>query len=543
MAVQSFYFAAEEFMTLSSTDAAKKAVLPLLLVFLLLVCAAAAPAQSAPQTAPQPTPRQTTSSTEASSAEPEHHISPEEAKELLNSVDAVLKFDSQNTGLPIRHEVKRSLAGRKQVEDYIQSRLRNDEDAERLRSAESVLKKFGLFPRDFDLEKFLVQLMGEQVAGYYDTDTKTVYLLNWLPPETQQPVLAHELVHALQDQNFGIEKWVRKADSHKQSAEKQVASDEATAARHAIIEGQAMAVMVDFLLAPIHGSLVNSPVTAQAIEQGMLQSSDSPVMGRSPLYLRQLLMFPYSYGLNFIRELLVYKGKEGAYAEVFEHPPGNTRQIMQPETYLANEKLPDIHLPKFESLLGPEYQFFDVGSIGEFDVSVMVQQFGNTAGNNRPVATAPARPNIAQRNQPEDGSHPAAQEADERTPPLWTHWRGGFYYAARRKKTSQLAQGAEVPAADISLVFVSQWDTPDAAADFARIYRASIPKRYTGISMVPAHTDCANCQDSAASDNATSFETDEGPVSVQVHKDVVVAIESFPPEIAAKIRSAVLKAQ
>jgi hypothetical protein len=299
--------------------------------------------------------------------------------------------------------------------------------------------------------------------------------------------------------------------------------------------------MVDFLLAPIHGSLVNSPVTAQAIEQGMLQSSDSPVMGRSPLYLRQLLMFPYSYGLNFIRELLVHKGKEGAYDEIFKHPPENTRQIMQPETYLAGEKLSAIHVPKFDSLLGSQYRFFDVGSIGEFDVSVMVQQFGNAAGNNRAAASAPVRPHIAQQSQAETGPHPAAQERDERTPPLWTHWRGGYYYAARRKMTSQLGQGAEVPAADISLVFVSQWDTPDAAADFARIYRASVPKRYTGVSIVPAQTDCANCQDSAASDNATSFETDEGPVSVQVHKDVVVAIESLPPEIAAKIRSAVLK--
>jgi hypothetical protein len=54
-----------------------------------------------------------------------------------------------------------------------------------------------------------VAMLREQVAGYYDVKTKTVNLLNWLDVEQQKPVLAHELTHALQDQSFGIEKWVK----------------------------------------------------------------------------------------------------------------------------------------------------------------------------------------------------------------------------------------------------------------------------------------------------------------------------------------------
>ena len=52
-------------------------------------------------------------------------------------------------------------------------------------------------------------MLREQVAGYYDVKTKTVNLLNWLDAEQQKPVLAHELTHALQDQSFGIEKWMK----------------------------------------------------------------------------------------------------------------------------------------------------------------------------------------------------------------------------------------------------------------------------------------------------------------------------------------------
>jgi hypothetical protein len=80
-----------------------------------------------------------------------------------------------------------------------------DEDVKRMQRSELVLKKFGLLPRDFDFEKLLVALLREQVAGYYDPKTKTVNLLDWVPMEEQEPVMAHELTHALQDQAIGLE--------------------------------------------------------------------------------------------------------------------------------------------------------------------------------------------------------------------------------------------------------------------------------------------------------------------------------------------------
>src|SRR5450755_5196835 len=89
--------------------------------------------------------------------------------------------------------------------------MKDDKDAKRLERSSAVLKKFGLLPRNFDLPNFLVAMLREQVAGYYDPKTKTVNLLNWLDVEQQKPVLAHELTHALQDQSFDIEKWMKEA--------------------------------------------------------------------------------------------------------------------------------------------------------------------------------------------------------------------------------------------------------------------------------------------------------------------------------------------
>ena len=70
-----------------------------------------------------------------------------------------------------------------------------------------VLKKFGLLDRDFHLRPFMISLLTEQVAGFYDNKTKTVNLLDWIRPEEQKPVLAHELTHALQDQKVDLTKW------------------------------------------------------------------------------------------------------------------------------------------------------------------------------------------------------------------------------------------------------------------------------------------------------------------------------------------------
>src|SRR5256886_9135851 len=120
----------------------------------------------------------------------------------------------------------------------------NDEDAERLRRSELVLKKFGLLPRDFDLEKLMVSLLREQVAGYYDPKTKTVNLLDWVPIEEQEPVMAHELTHALQDQTVNLDKWMKKGEKDlgeikKDPTPEDIENDEVDNARQAVVEGQA----------------------------------------------------------------------------------------------------------------------------------------------------------------------------------------------------------------------------------------------------------------------------------------------------------------
>ena len=425
---------------------------------------------------------------------PDHQITPEEAKELLGSVDAVLRFDSGASGLPIKTEVKRRLVDRDEVQAYVEKEMREDEDAQRLKNGEMVLKKFGLVPRDFDVEGFLVKLLREQVAGYYDPKTKYVNLLSWLPPEAQMPVLAHELTHALQDQNFGMEKWV-KGPNHKKhmTPAETIADDETTVARHAILEGQAMAVMLDWMLAPAKKTIMDAPNLVDAMEAGMASGGDSPVYLSAPLYLQRMLIFPYTYGLDFERTLLK-QGKDKAFAGVFQHPPQSTREVMEPKAYLADEHLAPLVPPDFAKVLGKDWEMYDVGSIGEFDLAMIAEQFSNRAKSAK----------------------------------IFPAWRGGYYYAVRKKGKTVLGPQ------DIGMVFVTKWGDPSAQASFADVYSGSVSKRYPQVTPVaPAEngtTDVAHVP--------THWKTGEGDVFVETHGDTLLVTESLDEAQAAKIREA-----
>jgi len=176
----------------------------------------------------------------------------QQAKELFRSVDEILGFVSSDTKLPIEHAVKRKLISRDQVNRYLKEKFDEDEGAKRMERSEIVLKKFGMLDRDFHLRSFLLSLLTEQIAGFYDNKTKTVNLLDWIEPDEQKPVLAHELTHALQDQKIDLTKWsdvsLESTAHNVQEDNHHLQVDEADTARTAVAEGQAMAVFIDYTL-------------------------------------------------------------------------------------------------------------------------------------------------------------------------------------------------------------------------------------------------------------------------------------------------------
>ena len=490
-------------------------LLRLIFVCGLLVCAGAAQqseSQSSPQ-APSPQQKAAPSSDEKTNAQSqqgsessdkkpeakptETKITPEQAEQLFRDVDTILDFASKDTDLPKKHDVKRRLANRDEVVSYLKKNMAEDKDVQRLRRTELVLKKFGLLPKDFDLQTFLVSLLEEQVAGYYDAKTKTVNLLDWVIPELQRPVLAHELTHALQDQSFGLDKWLKKGtedlDTKRTLKPEDFTKDEDSEARQAVVEGQAMVVLLDYMLAPMRRTVADSPEVVDTLNADMAAGTpDSVQFKNAPIFLKESLTFPYRYGMEFEAEVLRAQGKQKAFDGPFQNPPRTSREIMEPKTYLSGEHLAPLPLPDFKKIF-KDYDRFDVGAIGEFDVDVLAEQY-------------------------------AGQETAKK---IYPNWRGGWYYSVHAKGNAN---------GPLGLVFVSKWANARWAQEFAAVYARGIQQRYKDA----ATTSDMDVKQLETLNGDWTWRTAEGAVVIEVKGDTLLVTESLEQPVTQALRRAVL---
>jgi hypothetical protein len=428
----------------------------------------------------------------------DHKITPAEATDLFQSVDEILEFASKDTLLPMKHPVKKAMVGREQVEKYVGDKFKDDADRIRFERSELVMKKFGLLPRRFNLHDFLIKLLGEQVAGYYDEKSKAINLLDWIALDMQKPVMAHELTHALQDQNFDLEKMMKKGEEiEKRGAQDPnalIGIDEESTARSAVMEGQAMIVLFDYILAPSGRTMEESPQLVDLMESQMEKSGDSPLLDQAPLMLREDLLFPYGAGMKFIAKLLKAGGRKLAFTGVLERMPTTSREIMEPEEYLAGRKIAPLLLPDF-GFLKKDFEPFDAGAIGELDVKILLKQY--------------AEQSVADKLSPE--------------------WRGGSYYAAARRGTKPPDTNSS---AHVALIYVSRWSNAKTAQEFAAIYASALPERYSKVSKAQLAAEHTGRQKYLSSD---------GPIFIQQEGDLVIAVESFDEPVADKLIAAVVK--
>src|ERR1051326_9165864 len=105
------------------------------------------------------------------------------------------------------------------------------------------------------------------------------------------------------------------------------------------------------------------------MKNSMAEGAETPVFSSAPVFLREVLTFPYKYGLGFEAAMLVKGGKPAAYTNALEHPPETSRDIMEPQRYLAHEDIPPLKVPPVGNIIGRDQsEKLDVGAMGEFDV-------------------------------------------------------------------------------------------------------------------------------------------------------------------------------
>jgi len=282
--------------------------------------------------------------------------------DFIAAADEVLAQMSQITGLKLLAPLKKSLRSREEIRAYVIKQMNEDKNpAERyadLRSAEA----FGLLPKGFDLDSFMINVLTEQVEGLYDPKTREFYIADWSPLADQRMVMAHELTHALEDQHFQIESWIKAVRPN----------EDAELARDAVLEGSAMAAMVDYLMLGTGRSLKDLPEFDPSALIGDLDTT--PTLQKAPPFLKDVLIFPYFSGLTFSAAVMRNTGW-AAVPGVFEKPPVSTQQILHPALYRAGKIPAAVALPGLDKLLGDNWSKLDENTMGEFGWKEVLKQF------------------------------------------------------------------------------------------------------------------------------------------------------------------------
>lgn len=281
----------------------------------------------------------------------------------LATADKVLEEMSKTTGLPVKAPLKKKILGRPAIEKYLTENLHAEFTSEELHVQEATLRAFGLVSRDFNLEKFLITFYTEQAAGFYDPRTKTMNIADWVPPDMQAMVLAHELTHTLQDQNFDLDKFLHATPDN----------DDATSARQAIAEGHAMAAMMQHMLGPVDLASLPSlePLMAGVVDQ---QLKEFPAFTNAPFFFRLQALFPYLQGMGFMQSSLAQGGWK-TLNSLFTDPPATTKELFEPEIYFSHKPLPKVTLPKSAPLSGvPGLRLLAQNTLGELGYYALLGQ-------------------------------------------------------------------------------------------------------------------------------------------------------------------------
>jgi len=298
--------------------------------------------------------------------------------DLLRRAAPLVVQLAERAGLPLREPVRIERRSREELLGYLRQRLDRDlPDEEAQRTAEAY-RLLGLFPPDLDLRELLLAVHAEQVAGFYDPDVKTLYVLDDQPDESLDSLLLHELVHALQDQHVSLDSLTSPS----------LDNDRRMAAR-AAIEGHATLVMLAYLGEQRGGGGVPAEelprLDALLRPDSANLSRQFPVLGSAPRIVRETLLFPYSSGAGFVQA--VWRATEGRPAPFDGLLPSSTEQVLAPGRLLDAPGDPPIPV----SLIVPVgVSVLLENTLGALETGILLEEIARSAPAGPPEGGAPA---------------------------------------------------------------------------------------------------------------------------------------------------------
>jgi hypothetical protein len=271
-------------------------------------------------------------------------------------VDRAIPQLEESTGLPFKTPPKLELRTRDQVREFLEAQFNEQLTPLELSGVETAYKRLGLLPDTLDLRGFLLELLTEQVAGYYDPKTKVLYVVEGGSADITSITISHELVHALQDQYFPLD-----------SAQQLKGDNDRQVALQSVIEGQAMYEQMASMLGGSDFGLRLPGGWDQVRETIRNEQASMPLFANAPVLIQETLLFPYLSGAEFNRQ---FKRARPGIAP-FTPLAASTEQILHPEKLL--DSIPDwptrieLAAPRGASLVHED-------NLGEFETRLFLFQ-------------------------------------------------------------------------------------------------------------------------------------------------------------------------
>ncbi|MEO6121216.1 MAG: hypothetical protein ABIW46_09390 [Acidimicrobiales bacterium] len=218
------------------------------------------------------------------------------------------------------------------------------EASKEIEDAQAVLQAMGLVDTDIDLVEVVDDFAGEAVLGFYDPETDQLVVRGAAATPLVRTTLVHELVHALEDQHFDLDR--------------PDLDDEAASAFQALAEGSAVTIE-DRYIESLSASERRAADGAES-EQGRAIPTGVPEV------VQIAFGFPYVFGPDLVRALLA-AGGQARLDEAFAQPPLSTEQVLEPARYLSGDDPRPVAAPRADR------PAFDEGEIGELFLILMLR--------------------------------------------------------------------------------------------------------------------------------------------------------------------------
>ncbi len=342
---------------------------------------------------------------------------------LERMADEAIPRVEASAGLEFRRPPRLARSDRDRLESFLASELEDQLPPERAEATAAAYARLGLLPDTVDLRALMRSLYLEQVVGYFSPKADTLFVREGVEGETLEPVLVHELVHALQDQHMDLDSLM----------EARRGSNDALTAALAALEGHATYVMIEDALRRRTGG----DVDLQALDVGALlgrldlaEMAGAPALSAAPRVIRESLVFPYTGGLIFVQD--VWRTREGRPAPLGPDTPASTEQILHPGRYLGEGRDAPTDVSYAE---GPPDGWREVHAdgLGEFETRLFLEEFLADSARARRAAAG---------------------------------WDGDRY---------RLLRGDD---GDEALVWASVWDSAEEADEFAAAAARAFRSRY-----------------------------------------------------------------